>query len=235
MKTTIKNGMTLLLVAITASLFGQVSIGAKAGIYHSNVAIDGIDNNLLPNTKGLTDFSGGVISEIMLGNNFGIQPELNYEKSGFQINEGLDIDIFNVPVPIGLKAKVKVDYLTMPILAKYKIGSGPVKGYISAGPNFRYAMKGEVKTFATVLIDIPVWSQDINFSGDNVQRMDIGGIVGAGVSFTTGPGQLFIDARYNHGFTQVDNFSFADLKMKNTGMGINIGYMMPLTKKKIRA
>lgn len=235
MKTTIKNGMTLLLVAITASLFGQVSIGAKAGIYHSDVAVQGVDNNLIPNTQGLTDFSGGLVSEIMLGKNFGFQPELSYEKSGFQINEGIDLDIFNIPIPLGVKAKVKVDYLTIPILAKYKIGSGPVKGYVTAGPNFRYALKGELKTFATVIIDIPVYSQDIDFSGENVQRMDIGGVIGAGVSFTTGPGQLFIDARYNHGFTQVDNFKFADLQIKNTGMGINIGYMMPLTKKKIRA
>ncbi len=235
MKTLIKNGTTVLLMAITASLFGQVSIGAKAGIYRSDVAVQGIDNNLLPNTIGLTDFSGGVISEIMLGESFGFQPELSYEKSGFSIREGMDLDVFNIPVPLGVKARVKVDYLSMPILAKYKIGTGPVKGYISAGPNFRYAMKGDVQTFATILIDIPVWSQEIDFSGENLQRVDIGGVVGAGVAFSTGPGQLFFDARYNHGFTQVDNFSFADLQLKNTGMGINIGYMMPLTKRKIRA
>ena len=235
MKVIIKNGMTVMLVAITASLFGQVSIGAKAGIYRSDVAVQGIDNNILPNTIGITDFSGGIVSEVMLGKNFGFQPELSYEKSGFKINEGMDLDVFNIPVPIGVKAKVKVDYLSMPILAKYKMGTGPVKAYVSAGPNFRYALKGDVQTYATVIIDIPVWSQAIDFSGDNVQRMDIGGVVGAGVSFTTGPGQLFLDARYNHGFTQVDNFSFADLQIRNTGMGINIGYMMPLTKKKIRA
>ena len=235
MKTTIKSGMTLLLVAITASLFGQVSIGAKAGIFHSNVSVQGIDNNLLPNTKGLTDFSGGVVSEIMLGGNFGFQPELSHEKSGFLIREGMELDIFNIPIPLGVKAEVNVDYLSMPILAKYKIGSGPVQAYVAAGPNFRYALKGDLRTFATVIIDIPVYSQDIDFSGENVQRMDVGGVVGAGVSFATGPGQLFLDARYNHGFTQVDNFRLADLQIKNTGMGINIGYMMPLTKKKIRA
>lgn len=235
MKAIIKNGMTLLLVAITASLFGQVSLGAKAGIYRSDIAVQGIDNNLLPNTQGITDISLGIVSEIMIGQNFGVQPELTYEKSGFKINEGLDLDLFNIPIPLGVKAKVKVDYLSLPILAKYKIGTGPVKGYVTAGPNFRYALQGDVQTFATVIVDIPIWSQDINFSGENVQRMDIGGVIGAGVSFETGPGQLFLDARYNHGFTQVDNFSFADLQLRNTGMGINIGYMMPLTKKKIRA
>ena len=235
MKAIKKNGMTLLLVAITASLFGQVSIGAKAGIYRSDISVQGINNNILPATQGITDISLGVVSEIIVGENFGFQPELNYEKSGFKISEGLDLNVFNIPLPVGVKAKTKVDYLSMPLLAKYKIGTGPVKGYVTAGPNFRYALKGEVQTFATVLIDIPVFSQDINFSGENVNRLDVGGIIGAGVTFDSGPGQLFLDARYNHGFTQVDNFSFADLKINNTGLGFNIRYMMPLKAKKIRA
>lgn len=235
MKTTIKSGITLMLLAMTVSLFGQVSIGAKAGIYHSNVAIQGIDNNLIPDTKGLTDFSGGVVSEIMFGENFGFQPELNYHKSGFQIEEGIEFDVFDIPVPLGVKAKVKVDYLTMPVLAKYNIGNGPVKGYVSAGPSFGYALQGEVRTVAKVIIDIPVWTQDINFSSGEVNRFDIGGVVGAGVSFDTGPGKLFVDARYKHGFTQVDNLSFVDLQLRNTGVGINLGYMMPIGKKKIRA
>ncbi|MFK8102712.1 MAG: porin family protein [Saprospiraceae bacterium] len=207
----------------------QTAIGFRAGVNIANVKAFGISNAIPVNTQSIFGPNLALVAEFGLGNNFALQTELNYLTRGFQVRESIDLDLFGANVPLGATAITKINYLDIPVLAKYKFGSEKLSAYLTAGPVLGYALNGRLETRANFLIDVPVYDTDINLSSDNINRFEFGASLGAGVSFNTSAGNFFIDARYTQGFTQMDQISFLDLNIKNQGFGISAGYMIPLT------
>ncbi|MEM9918937.1 MAG: hypothetical protein AAF990_12625, partial [Bacteroidota bacterium] len=68
------------------------------------------------------------------------------------------------------------------------------------------------------------------FDLDNLDfnRWEVSGTVGAGMTIDTRGGALFMDARYTHGLTDVNQLPIVDLNAKNRGFGVNIGYLINL-------
>jgi len=220
---------TVLFALLTFALSAQTSIGIRGGLNFANVPAPSGISNLLPIFKPAKGASVALVTEMGIGKNFAIQPELAYHQKGFALKAGLDFLLFNVDVPLGIKAVTKVNYLEAPILGKYKFGSGKVGGYVVAGPTIGYALNGRFTTKAQVLIDIKITDEKLDLANLGYNRFELGGILGAGVNFKTGNGNLFIDARYARGFTNVYDVPFVDLKLKNKGVSINVGMMIPLT------
>lgn len=215
------------------SMHAQVSLGFKGGMHYANVNIDGIPDNLATRTKNINNLSVGFVSEIPLGLGFSVQPELTFLKKGFRINEGLDLNVFGVPLPLGVKAQLEMKYIDIPLLGKYNFDLNErFNAYVVAGPAFGYARSAKVQTIATVLVDIPISTNTIDLSNENAERFEVSGTIGAGLAFNTYKGKLFADARYTHGFTKIDNISLIDTKSSNRGFGFNIGYLIPLISSK---
>ncbi len=219
------------LLAFTAISFttqAQVSLGLRGGYQMADInATDGLDA-LAPDFRAIDAFSIGAVLEVPLGYGFNFQPELAYTRKGFSIQESTAIDLFNIPIPVGVEAISRFDYLEAPLLMKYKFGDGRVNAYLAAGPTFGYAIDGQLITRANALVDIKLLDTDIDLDAINYERFEVGAALGGGVSFYTPFGQLFVDARYNHGFTQVYDIPVLDERARNRSFGVNVGFLAPI-------
>ncbi|MDX1943473.1 MAG: porin family protein [Saprospiraceae bacterium] len=235
MKTTPKIVALLLFMAISAFATAQnISIGLRGGLHLPNVYVtDGIDN-LTPDFKSYTAASIAAVAEIGFGQHFAIQPELAYVGKGFKVAEDFALDLFNVPVPVGVTAESRFNYLEMPVLAKVKFGNETVGGYITAGPTLGYALSGRLITRANALVEFKVSDSDINLDAIDYERFEVGAVAGAGLTVNTSFGQLFADARYSRGFTQLYDIPVIDEKIRNQGIAFNIGFLVPIGGKQIR-
>ncbi len=230
----LKTTTLALLIAFAFNLQAQTfSIGLKGGAQLANVKAPGVfqDLSFLPDFQAITTPNIGVVTEINLHPNFSIQPELSWTQKGFQLNENFDVNLFNVPVPLGVTAITKFNYLEMPLLAKAKFGNF----YLLAGPTFGYALNGNLKTRADLFItEIDLTNTDINLDKVGYERWEVGGMAGAGVSIPVfnGGGQIFLDARYSHGFTQPYDIPVVHEKVFHKNFGFNIGFTVPLAGQK---
>jgi hypothetical protein len=215
--------LTLALIFLSVSLFSQVNIGFSAGLNTSKVSSSDIAG-FSPNFKSIDGTRIAAIAEFEITEKFSLQPEIAYTSRGFKIKEGIDLKLFGFDLPLGVEAVTKFKYVEVPLLAKYKFGDKAVKAYIVAGPSIGYATKGKIKTQANFILDIPLTSSDINLQSNNIQRFDFSGVIGAGLDFNVGNGSLFVDARYTHGFSKMDNLSIADLAVQNRNFGVSLGY-----------
>lgn len=106
--------LTLLLILALPSIAGaQVNFGIKAGVNFSNVEFD--DSHPDPALR----LNAGIVSEISLGKNFFIRPELLYSAKGWKVAD----------------ISMKLNYISLPILA----GCRPVQNFaILLGPEVGY-------------------------------------------------------------------------------------------------
>lgn len=209
----------------------DISFGIKTGVQSANVKVPGFisDISQIPDFKPITTFNVGAVSEIGLHKNFAIQPELNFTQKGFKVSENFDVNLFNVPIPLGATAITKFNYLEMPLLAKAKFGNEKANFYLVAGPTFGYTLSDSLDTRAKFLVEIDLFKTDIDLDAIGYERWEVGGMAGGGVSIGTGNGsQLFLDVRYSHGFTQPYDIPLVHEKVQHNSLGINIGFLMPI-------
>ena len=200
----IKKIALLFVVALFSNtLFAQPAIGIRGGINYGSVSEPAVIGGVLPDFKNILGINIGIVGEIPINQSLSFQPELAFNQKGFKLQEGLTIDLFKVPLPIGAKVVTRVNYLDLPLLLKYKLGNNAWNAYLTAGPVFSYATGGKLQTKAQVLIDIPITSTDLDLDALGYSRMEVSASLGAGLSLNTGSGSLFFDARYLHGLSDV--------------------------------
>ena len=220
--------MFLLTVFAYPLIFAQVQIGIRVGAGLGNVSTPTIIDLVAPDFHYLPGLDIGVLSEFTLTENFALQSELNFREKGFRMHENMDVNLFNLDIPLGVRVDTRIRYLDMPILLKYKFGAGSVRGYLAAGPEVGYALNGRIKTKANFLIDWNLTNTNINLDGIGYERWSVGGVAGAGVEFATGNGTFFADVRYQQGFTDSFQLPVVELDIRNHGFGFGVGYKIAL-------
>lgn len=210
--------------------FAQVSVGLKGGINFANISTPDLSVINIPSTDANLSFTYGAVAEIGIKNGFAIQPEINYSRKGFELGVDFPLDILDFALPVGVKAITDLNYIEAPVLAKYNFGTGRLGGYVTAGPTVSYARSARFKTAASFIIDINVVNREFDLDALNVSRWDIGGAIGAGATLDLGSTQLFVDARYTHGFKKLDNVPVIDLDFRNKNFALTTGFLIPLTK-----
>lgn len=178
------------LAAPQASAQG-IKLGVKGGV---NIAdFGGSDADSLGSTKSKAGFVGGAFAEFMIGDMFAIQPEVLYSQKGIKAEEA------------GATAKLKLDYIEVPVLFKVNIPieGSKVRPSVYAGP--AVAFKASCKVSGSVggvdvdvdcddpLIDLPVKSTDFGVA------------FGGGIAFDVGGAEVGIDVRYTLGLTKIDD------------------------------
>ena len=225
----IQNVLTIVAVLFSATFsFAQISIGAKAGVYTSFIDVTEAAEGLTQNVEGLTTPTFGIVSEIALGENFAFQPELLYTTKGFKVNEDINVNLGGFPIPAGVTASTKINYLELPLLAKYKFGSEGLRFNITAGPVLSYAANAQLVTRTNLLLDINPIRTNIDLDALNYERLEVSASIGAGMAYETSGGEFFADARYVHGFSDLYNAPVVDLNLKNRGIGVTVGYKVNL-------
>ena len=220
--------MTMMVAVATQFAIAQFYTGVRVGGTMGNISTPTIIDAVMPDFEYLPGIEAGVVSEYKISNQFSIQGEVNYREKGFRLREGMDINVFNIDLPLGVRVDTRLRYIDMPIMAKYAFGNGPVKAYVAAGPQMGYAMNGNIKTRANFLVDWNLTNTPINLDGLNHRRFEFGTVVGAGVEFETGAGHVFIDARYSQSLSDSFRVPLVDLNIKNHGFGFGVGYKVAI-------
>ncbi|PAU95344.1 hypothetical protein CK503_03885 [Aliifodinibius salipaludis] len=168
----------LISLAVAPKASAQADFGLRAGINFANVN-DRPDNFDPDSRTGL--MVGGYLNFKVPMSPISIQPEAIYSQKGFKIGNGT----------------AEVDYLEIPVLAKFSFAPGPVQPHVYFGPYAGFVLNSEVS------------GNNLSVDIDNTQT-DFGGIVGAGADLNAGVAKLNLGVRYGFGFTNM--FENGDVK-----------------------
>ena len=148
----------------------QISVGAKIGANFADTRVDGLLGNLAPEQTTFTGFTAGVMAEIPMINALSFRPELNYIQKGFTVSQSFDVDLIGIDMEVGAKARTRINYIELPLLLKYSIGSDAAKVYAIAGPSIAYAANAELNPVATFIVDFNLLSIPINLDNNIYKR-----------------------------------------------------------------
>ena len=192
------------MVATSSFVSAQdISFGAKAGVNFASIGGDDTED-----VDSRTGFHVGVVSEIMFTEQFGLQPELLYSMQGAQ-NEASDMGLT-------VKQELKLDYISLPILAKYKFTPG-----FSAhlGPQVGFLINAESEYEAKYDGLTERETEDIK---DYMNNIDFGIAGGLGYELNMG---VFVNARYYMGLSNIFDDGDSDYSQHNNVLQLSVGYM----------
>lgn len=178
----------------TEETFNTLSYGLKAGFSYAT-ATKGT-SSIAPDSRLGIHF--GIVGEVpIIKNLLSVQGEILYSAQGFEkiykIAEGEKI------------AKYNLDYINVPILAKYYL----LKGFsLETGPQFGFLINNKISA---------PFSREENPIPDKIESFDLSIATGTSFKFDSG---LFINIRYTHSFTDV----IEQIEAKNTTFQLGLGY-----------
>ncbi len=156
---------------------------------------------------------------------FSIQPEVLYLQKGGRTASKTTDDY----------TQLAANYLEIPILAKAQFGGEKFKGFVVLGPYASYWVGG--KTRSNILgaesnerID---FDNDIDDDGFKQNRFDIGINGGLGMQYAIGRGNIFLDARYGFGLSDMNRYKTDPdgyKKQSNRSAQLSLGYAFRLSK-----
>ncbi|MGI8893082.1 MAG: porin family protein [Bacteroidia bacterium] len=239
-----KKLLLILLISGFSFTQAQVTIGIKTDYNLSRIAGDwedlledyadfnletfNIELNFDPKFKG--GFNAGVYAEILISENFYLQPELMYSLKGVRFDDSFDFEGefggFYADVNGDYEYRQSLHYLELPVFAKYKSNGGFI---LFGGPYIAYLLsaKGELiidATYTTNAFGFPFsGNQEIERPGlekENFKKIDFGIAGGIGYEFPFGLG---INARYVKGLINISE-DLEDEMYTNSSMQFGVYY-----------
>lgn len=205
-------GLTALaaLFLFSAPAVGQgVDIGAEAGLNVSDIDIEGSDVD----TESVTGFRAGGVLRLSLGPTFGLQSGLYYSQKG------------NVTPLENVSAEFELDYFEVPLVVTFAVPTGPspVTPRVYAGGQLGFQTSCQITSdLGTDDCDEP----DVDIDSEST---DASLIVGGGLDVAAGPGKITVDARYDHGVTDIFIVSGnAGVDETNRNIALSAGYLFSL-------
>ena len=230
----------------------QIDLGIKAGLSIPNLTAGSSANPINSGYSSRLGVDGGIHVEFHLNRRFSIQPELRYSSQGGKKNGG---QAFSVPpemqalfppgqVPPYLyanyKSTAKINYLMLPILAKYHFGLGRQWDlYIAAGPFVSLVVSAKNTTRGTsdIYLDekqtqpLPDGPQSFDRTEDIKDELHAAnaGIDGhVGIAYKWAHSSVFIEGGGNYGFINIQK---GEINGKNnTGAAVIVaGYAIRIS------
>lgn len=196
-----------MLVTFSTLANAQIKLGIKEGINFSTQSEFGMlwDNNDIK-----TGFTIGAVIDYRLKNCISFQTELNYKTEGlvYETNEDLS----------NKKVNRNYDYFNIPVLLKGRFSEQlglSENWFISfyGGPYYSYLRSAESEIKESGVTTVSGYDKESNES-------DWGLVFGGEVAHAFNKGELFFDARYEMGLSDVTK----DDDIKNKVIGLGIGY-----------
>ncbi|AFD08415.1 porin family protein [Solitalea canadensis] len=197
--------MKRILLAITVAFISlsasaqKLDFGIKGGVNFASANDIKFTGDLSDSYKqtadGVTGYHLGVWAEVGIPT-ISFQPELLYSRKGFKTTN-----------ETGQEAEVKMNYLDIPLLAKFK--PLPLLHFV-AGPQVSIKLADKISgpsDFTSAL------------NADSFKSGDWGAVIGAGVSISN----IQLDARYVWGLSKVENDG---LEFKNRMFQISLAYKL---------
>lgn len=222
MKTTI--GIVTLILIGAMTMTAQTEIGVRTGVAINNSNISGVVGDILPDTRSHIGYSVGIYADITMNGSFSFHPEVAYTSRGFSMSQGTNFDLLGLDIPVGVRAETNMKYIETLALMRYKIGSGPVRAFVEAGPGIGFATSAYIQPKATLLLEFNLPQVGIDLSGDTYNRTDVSANIGTGVEFDTGQGILGANIRYSHGLANVLNDPIINTRITHQSFNVGISY-----------
>jgi len=206
MKNSISIIIFAILVVFTSLIEAQIikNYGLKIGLTSANQELSNV-NLELERRLGLTT---AIFVEWLSLPNFSFMTEIGYTQCGMGV-EGVRTDEAGEVIWRGTYDS-RLDYLTVPVLAKISLPTGFVKPFISAG--FRY----------DYLLDFDSELPGMNGFYDDFKKSILGGIIGVGIEPKLPlPVHLSLEFRYNSDFT--DSHNSSRITAKNNAFDLLLG------------
>lgn len=169
----------------------EFSFGAKMGFNVSSLSNSSLDGSKF-------SFHIGAIGEFRFNDYYGLQAEILYSRQGDYDKSGGD------------KTWWRVNYLNVPVLAKFYVWKGLS---LETGPQLGVALNAKVK--------YKTGGTEIKADLDHLNTIDFTYVIGVNYDITD---CLFVSTRYNLGLTNVFNKDKAEDKMKNRVFQISTGF-----------
>jgi len=177
--------------------FGQAFLGIQR--------IDNVE------TGRRAGFSIGGFAIVDFGGPFALQPELRYIQRGY----GMDVSVTGFGgQQTTLEGTLKVDYLDVPVLARFEFPTSGFTPHVLAGPRIGFNINAEQKTEGGGQSS----TEDIS---EGVSGTEFGLELGAGADFRIGAGTVIVDVRYGLGLTDVPDGG--DLSLSNRAFMVTAG------------
>lgn len=252
MKSYSRSAMVLLLLIQVTTIKAQSKIdwAVKGGISIPNLTSGTSGNPVSDGYSSRTGFDGAVAAEWHLSSKFSFQPQLEYSQQGGKKN---GLQAFTTPpemaqgfppgqVPQYLyadyKSTAKLNYLMLPVLAKYYFTRGQWRPYISAGPFLSLLLSahnvssGSSIVFADANQTQPISAAPVSFDSNDDVKSDLHswntGISGhVGLQHKIAGGALFLEAGGNYGFINIQK-NAVNGNNKTGAAVINAGYQFRL-------
>ena len=226
----LKNGwlVAFFTFSVVASTQAQVLMGARGGATLSKTTGNGFIENFTGNLDYIVSGNGAIFVEIPLAGGLSFRPELGFVQSGAGAKLGTSFGLLGVDMPIGGTVRQRNTYVQAPLLLKYEFGSeNTVKPYLIAGPTLGYLVDAKVVSRANLLVfrTAPV---KVNIGTEIFNRFEVGGAIGGGLAFDLGAGKLFVEGRYERGFTRVYDTPIVQLPVHNQSFSVLAGFAIPL-------
>lgn len=198
----------------------EIPLGVKAGINFASIGGDDVED-----VDGRTNFHIGGLVEIPLNEKFSIQPEILYSGQGAQMEYSESFTEMGMELFVKAKQKLKMDYINVPIMAKYYIIPGLA---VEAGPQVGFLVSAKLESEAEIKGDFPQEYNDMFYDAfksnedvkDELNTLDFA--IGLGASYRLDMG-VFFGLRYNLGLSNIHKES-GDLKNRNNIFQISAGY-----------
>ena len=194
--------------------FNSSSFGGDTDQY--NQALSGV----LGQIGGSVDVESGRRSGFMVGGfavvdfggPFALQPELRYIQRGYTI----DLTTSAGGQSFSADGTLKLDYIDIPVLARFEFPSGGITPHVIAGPTVGFNVTSEAE------FEAQGQSQTTDQS-DGTSGTDFGLEFGGGVDFGLGLGTVTIDARYGLGLSNIIDANNTNLSVSNRALMVTAG------------
>lgn len=211
------------MVLITGHMFGQWTVGVRAGVTGTNVQAAEAIEMITPNFRSMPSITAGVSARYEWSEKFSTVAEAYFGHRGFRVSEHIDMDLLGIDLPIGIQFDTRIGHVSVPFMAQYHIGSGALSGFVGLGPELSYATHARVKARGQALLNISVLDRPVSLDAINYQRFDIGAVGVAGAEYDLDFGHIFIDARFHHGFNDLVQVPVIDTNVKSYTVGVGLG------------
>ena len=197
-----------LVAATTLSVAQEIDFGVQAGANFATLTGDQDGD-----TNHRNGINVGITGEYMFNNSFGLFAGAIYSQQGFENESTISFG----DVIVDATRTLKLDYINVPVLAKFYLGNSGFS--IDAGPQIGFLVNDEDEFESN--------DNSIEVDAGDAETIDLS--VGGGLSYkflegTTLEG-LSLSARYMRGFTNVykDSDVFSD-DLNNSVISVNLGY-----------
>ena len=235
----------------------DIAIGIRGGVSIPNLSAGGSEQN--PLNTGYSSRQGpdaGVFAEFKFSDLFSLQPMLEYSSQGgkkdglqafptpTQISEAYEAQSQTPPTYLyaNYKSEAKLDYLMLPILAKfgYNFHRSPFRIYVDAGPflgllvSAHQVTSGSSEFYADAAgqQQLPYGEQSFN-NEDNIKpqlnKVDFGVEGNLGLAYKIKRSSIFIEGGGNYGFLNIQKGT-ANGKNNTGAATADIGYALTFGK-----